>query len=135
MTMTDNPTINTTTDEYKINQLNERIKILDTTIVELKKDIQCIDEALLAEATEREWCAEFDDFVDKVNKDLRRCSLTPRRQNFTASVTIAISYQALASEADDRIRDIMKAIHQEGDNLRGEEYTIGDWQIDHVEAD
>jgi len=135
MTMTDNPIIDTTTDEYRIGQLNDRIKTLNTTIDELKKDIQVIGEALIAEAKERGWCADYDDFVDGVNNDLKRSSLPTRVVDFTASVSISVSFQSSPDECDDKIRDIMRAIHSHGDNLGSELYTIGDWNVDHIEAD
>jgi len=143
MTMTDNPITDTTTDEYRIGQLNERINgqltdriaTLQKEVDELVKDIQVIGEALIAEAKERGWCADYDDFVDGVNRDLKRGSLPTRVVDFSASVTICISYQSTPDECDDKARDIMRALHGHGDNLGSELYTIGDYNIDHVERD
>jgi hypothetical protein len=133
--MTDNPIINTTTDEYRIGQLNDRIATLNKEVDELVKDIQVIGEALIAEAKERGWCADYDDFVDGVNNDLKRGSLPTRVVDFTASVSISVSFQSSPDESSDKIADIMRAIHGHGDNLGSELYTIGDWTVDHLEAD
>jgi hypothetical protein len=88
----------------------------------------------MAEATNRGWCSDYDDFVDALNNDLKRSSLTPRIQDFTASISISISYQSSPLNADDKIGDIMRALHSHGDNLGDELYTIGDYDIDHIEA-
>jgi len=128
--MTDNPTA----EAYQIQQLTDRIATLDKTVDELRKDIQVIGEALIAEAKERGWCSDYDDFVDAVNKDLKRSSLPTRVVDFTASVTVSISYQSTPDECHDKARDIMVALHNHGDNLGAELYTIGDYNIDHVEA-
>ena len=131
MTMTDIPS----TETYQIQQLTDRIATLNKEVDELVKDIQVIDEALMAEATNRGWCSDYDDFVDALNNDLKRSSLTPRIQDFTASISISISYQSSPLNADDKIGDIMRALHSHGDNLGDELYTIGDYNIDHIEAD
>ncbi len=130
MTMTDNPTA----ESYQIQTFTDRIATLDKTVDELRKDIQIIGEALIAEAKERGWCSDYDDFVDGVNNDLKRSSLPTRVVDFTASVSISISYQSSPDECHDKIGDIMRALHGHGDNLGGELYTIGEYDIDHVEA-
>jgi len=128
-------TIESTVDTFEVEQLKTRVNYLQTVNDELLKDIQCIDEALQKEAQDRGWCSEYDDFVENINNDLKRCSLEPRIKDFTASVTIAVSFQCSPSDSDDKIRDIMRALHAHGDNLDGELYTIGDWHIDHIEQD
>jgi len=131
MTMTDIPS----TEAYQIQQLTDRIATLNKEVDELVKDIQVIGEALMTEATNRGWCSDYEDFVENVNLELKRSSLTPRIQDFTASISICISYQSSPLNADDKIGDIMRALHLHGDNLGGELYTIGHYDIDHVEAD
>lgn len=35
-----------------------------------ERDIRIIGEALIEEAEERDWCSQFDDFIEKVNNEL-----------------------------------------------------------------
>lgn len=52
-------------------------------------DFAAVGEALMEEAIQRDWCSEYDEFVDRVNSQTKRLDLPIREQEYEVEVTVS----------------------------------------------
>lgn len=84
--------------------LRARIGELNSDIDLLRSDIERIGQALLTEANERGWCAEYDEFVENLNSRLiRGGTLLPTR-----AVTYRVTFTC--TTAPESVSDLEGAI-------------------------
>lgn len=65
----------------------------------LEQDLKIIADALLEEAQERDWCGEYDTYVDRVNARTSQPWLKHCERWWTATFTVTVSFKAI-SQAD-----------------------------------
>jgi len=135
MTITD-----TTSPQTDLWVANRDLKIaqssLDSTKDELKKaqnDFKVVAAALLTEAKERDWCNDYNDFVEKVNDQLQVSSLDKVVYDFTATITLTVSFECGKGAEHDTASSIATALHHYGDNLGCELYVITDSEYSDVD--
>jgi hypothetical protein len=95
-------------------------------------DIKLIGEALISEANERDWCAEFDQWVDALNPTLN-IELPLRVSDYTTEITITVDFSSSPDDAEFVAADIAQALYSDGDNLGSHEYTINRSECTSVE--
>ncbi len=69
----------------------------------MRGDLEKVGAALLAEAVRRDWCDEYDTFIDRVNEDLRssfRLSARPTLWAVEQSYTVTIRWQVEANNEE-----------------------------------
>lgn len=98
-----------------------------------ESDIAKIGEALMSEAEQREWCDQFDDFVERLNTYLH-IGLPTRHRDYTAEIRISVSYSAVPSQAQDAANDIAYALYSYGDSLGSEDYEVSQSDVWDVNA-
>lgn len=101
-----------------------------------ERDIELISEALLGQANDRDWCSEFDDFVENLNKSLS-VELKKREKEYeveievtqkrTQRVTVTINAN---SEAHAR-----ELIEDDPSNYYEEKISDYDWDIEDEDSD
>lgn len=64
-------------------------------------DVAKIGAALLEAAERRDWCSEYDDLVDAVNRQLH-CELPTRVAEYTVTYTVTVTIEAARDESDAR---------------------------------
>lgn len=64
-----------------------------------EQDIERIGERLMQEASDRDWCREYDGVVDSLNRHLNVC-LPVREQDFTVTFTVSVDVQVPQSATD-----------------------------------
>jgi hypothetical protein len=128
MSMTDHLTI-----VERLEQANIQLIGLREDKSKLKSDIQKIGDALLNEATEREWCEEYNEFVDKVNKELQ-CSALERLENsWMATIVLNVTFDCAKNEHDTHAENIARTIYDYADNMNGMMFNIASADVTEVE--
>jgi hypothetical protein len=105
-----------------------------TRRAEHEADIERISSMLLAEAEQRDWCTQYDDFVEKLN-NLLNIPLETRHRDYTAEIRVTVSYTAVPSQAQDMAGDIAYALYSYGDSLGSYEYAVTQTDVYDVNAD
>jgi hypothetical protein len=72
-------------------------------------DIRVIGERLLREANARNWCSEFDEIVESLNRVLN-IELERRMKTFTVTVPVTITLSVEAQNSD-RASDVSDALY------------------------
>lgn len=75
-----------TQEEYEAAQL--QIKELGGLNERMLKDFNTISAALLEEALEREWCDQYDEFVDNINNSTSTLKLDNIKKQYTVHVLV-----------------------------------------------
>jgi len=129
--------------QAKITQLEADNSRMSSRIYSYCEDINTIGTLLLEEAERRGWCAEFDDFVEKVNQALTIAVLPDREQEFeivvrgtafvswshTVMVTAKNEEEAISMVEDDpsgymELDDVVAEAVDDGfDNIEVDEVT------------
>lgn len=60
----------------------------------LRNDLKIIADALLEEAQEREWCSEYDSYVDRVNARTSEPWLQRCARQWAATFTVTVNFTA-----------------------------------------
>lgn len=95
------------------------------------RDIDYIGEMLMKEANERDWCAQYDDFVDLLNRDLRH-PLPTREQDYEAEITLHITFTARPTDYSAVADDIARALYNYGDNLGSLDFEVSRSEVEDV---
>lgn len=118
----------------QISEWQERNRNLQTRIEEWEADFDKVSELLVDEARSRDWCSDYDRFVETVNARLTRGSLWTRERSYTATIELQISFTVdHGTDADDMASNIAAAIHRYGDNLGDYAFTINEYSTDNVD--
>lgn len=88
-------------------QVPDRVQALETENERLRADIETIGNALLSEAENRDWCSEYDTFVDHLNCNLRQSALPTRQTTWTFTFT-ATCNDLVASELEHEIDGVLQ---------------------------
>lgn len=77
-------------------------------------DIHKIGQALINEATTRDWCDLYDEFVDDLNKELHR-PLDVRQHSYSVEVeyTVKIHREVEATKYDDALDSLREDVERE----------------------
>lgn len=77
-------------------------------------DIHKIGQALINEATTRDWCDLYDEFVDDLNKELHR-PLDVRQHSYSVEVeyTVKIHREIEATKYDDALDSLREDVERE----------------------
>lgn len=122
----------------QITVLTERLKLAQQMTSEARRnhqaDIEWIGQKLMSEAEQRDWCDQYDKFVEEVNNQLH-VELPTRYIDYTAEIRITVSYTALPSQSHDIANDIAYAIYNHGDSLGNEEYEVTQTDVWDVAGD
>jgi hypothetical protein len=125
-------------DAARIVQLESQIRELEGRLSERvkkhEKDIQLIGDALIEEAIDRDWCDEFDKWVENVNQTLW-IELPVRAADYVAEITLSVQFRSSPNDVDGVVHDIAQAIYNHGDNHGDHEYTINSSDVSNVERD
>ncbi len=82
----------------------------------LQRRLDYVAEALLAEAEERDWCSEYDEFVNKVNNHLGYTVLTPRSREYEVTYTVTFTVEARdEDEAQETADEYMSAAERQAE--------------------
>ncbi len=76
-----------------------------------RNDITLIGEKLIQEANERQWCREYDRFVEELNDDLER-ALPLRERDFEITVAVELRVDVTATN-EDHARELAQEIVDE----------------------
>lgn len=107
---------NIETQQERINSLIEDVRIarsdLDAAVARAgtavtlhEEDMLVVSDHLKNEAAERGWCADFDRFVDKVNRELNK-QLEPRIQKYNLDMNFRVRVTCAPSELDDVVESV-----------------------------
>lgn len=110
------------------NQLEQRTEDRDRIRTRYHHDMDLVGSELMQQAINRNWCGQYDDFVNELNSSLHY-ELPTRSQDYTVSVTVTFSVNSsdgdsASSEADEMMRSIE----------RRSDYHFS-WDITDVELD
>lgn len=88
-------------------------------------DIHKIGQALIAEATNRDWCDLYDTFVDDLNSRLNR-PLEVREHSYSVEVeyTVKIHREIDAKTYDDAVESLRQDVESELDDIDDVEYDF-----------
>lgn len=95
-------------------------------------NIEVISQHLLEEANARDWCADYDDFVERVNAHLVGVELTARTRLYVVTQIITIRRNMMVSAKDSDQAEEMASDEGEFDPY---EFATGDWEIDDTTSD
>lgn len=102
---------------------------LDRAIADHRADIARIGASLLAEAEDRNWCGEYDDIVDELNRNLT-VELPTRSKEYTVTVrlNVEITVDAQSEEgARSAANDIARRLERD---LDSNENIVSSWESD-----
>jgi hypothetical protein len=105
---------------------------LSDTARKHREDINLIGDAMIAEANERDWCNEYDQFVDGLNAKLN-IELPLRVADYTADIRVTVVFTSAPDSAESAAADIARALYNYGDNHGSHEYTIDSSEVTDVE--
>lgn len=81
-------------------------------IAQMEADVRHLNEMMNEEATDRDWCADYDDQIEVWNGKLTVLQLTSRRKPFVVAVKLTLTYETYVevqahneSAARDRVGD------------------------------
>lgn len=88
-------------------------------------DIHKIGQALINEATTRDWCDLYDEFVDDLNKELHR-PLDVRQHSYSVEVeyTVKIHREIEATKYDDALDSLREDVEREIGAIDDVEYDF-----------
>lgn len=88
-------------------------------------DIHKIGQALIAEATTRDWCDLYDTFVNDLNSQLNR-PLEVRQHTYSIEVeyTVKIHREIDAASYDDAVESLRQDVESEIDDIDDVEYDF-----------
>lgn len=113
------------------------VETLRGRLTELTKahhaDINLISDALLEKAAEHDWCSEFDEFIEQLNRSLN-IELQPRTAEYTADITVTLRFDCAPQDSDSMSDEIAMAIMRYGDNLGGQTYVIDNTSVNDVQS-
>jgi len=81
--------------------LQARLDTVQETVKSLYSDAQIISDELLSEAESRDWCSEYDRFVDRVNGRLSRIELQQRIRRYEVSMTATVTFRVEVEATDE----------------------------------
>jgi hypothetical protein len=95
----------------------------ETSIEKHRDDIEIISNALIAEAEKRDWCSDYDEFVDKLNGHLHK-ELTTRYTVYSveATYTVTISRDVRALSEEEAIE-----MFNENEGLESQRWSVSDF--------
>jgi hypothetical protein len=106
---------------------NSQIRELEGRLSEAARrhanDVKLIGDAMIEQANEHGWCAEYDKWVDALNRTLY-IELPRRVTDFTADITVTVSFSTIPANAEPFAEDIAQAIYRHGDGWEGYAYTV-----------
>lgn len=73
-------------EEYK--ELQSQLESSRITASALRNDFEIVSECLLNEAADRDWCSEYNDWVDEVNLRLNRSTLRKLEREYSVKVEL-----------------------------------------------
>lgn len=91
------------------------------------RDIRIIGAELLEQAEEHNWCSQFDDVVDTLNRTLH-IELPTRIREFTVEVRLRLTIEARDSDAAYRIASEAADRIDEENGIQGVDYDLVDCQ-------
>ena len=113
----------------------KHIEDLATEVRQAHHAIQFIGERLIREAEDRDWCDEFDRFVESVNNEIpSRFALPTRRREYevtwseTVTVTVDRSVTVIADNPDDAIECAKEIDDGASNNEIMEAIRYGGWE-------
>lgn len=88
-------------------------------------DIHKIGTALIEEATNRDWCDLYDEFVDNLNTQLNR-PLEVRQHTYSVEVeyTVKVHREIDAASHDDAVQSLRQDVEKELDDIDDVEYDF-----------
>lgn len=121
---------------------NERVDMLRSMLEDSRSDVRQakanheadiahLSSALLDEAESRQWCSDFDEFVDTVNRKLH-VELPTREREMTVRVAIYLDVDVRARDEDAAIEIAetqVRAIERFADGRTGTTSSIGDYEV------
>lgn len=100
---------------------------LDQARLNHRRDIELIGETLLEQAERRDWCGEYDQVVDGLNRRLN-IDLPTRDRDYDVRVVVTITVNASSEDrASDQVDSEIRRLRDRG------EVNISDWDIDRIE--
>lgn len=114
-------------------RINKLIEERDAAYQRHIKDVQTIGHELIREATERGWCAEYDEFVTGLNENLY-ISLPLREKEYTVTrvykVTVTTNVTVLGDNAiEDEIPEISFHDANEDWEIQNVDEHSTDWEL------
>ena len=82
--------------------IESRQALIDThqdTIQKLQRELSVVGERLLGEAEARDWCTEYDEFVESVNTFLGREVLQPCERDYSVHLNVYLTVRARGQQA------------------------------------
>jgi hypothetical protein len=124
---------NALTITEQLERANSCLTALRDENAKLKSDIRKIADALLNEATEREWCDEYNEFVSHVNAKLSFPYLERLTNSWVATIVINANFDCAKGKESDVADAIARALYDFGDQLNGVDYEIGSADVTDVD--
>lgn len=110
-----------------LNSLHSEKKLFEnrwhTSVEKHRDDIELISNALISEAESREWCNDYDEFVDRLNGHLHK-ELTTRYTTYSVEATysVTISADVKARSEEDAI-----AMFNDNEGLESQRWSVSDF--------
>jgi hypothetical protein len=115
--------------EATATELRERIARLETQVTSWRTDWNLLASSLVEEAENRDWCGEYESFVDRMNSQLRNGELIPRNRDIevtaTFSVTISTTLSAANGSEEDEIGAWLDGISPNDFGY----HNVDDWEV------
>ena len=105
--------------EALVDEERERANTATTLANHRHADLMQIAGALRAEAIRRQWCPEYQDFVDRVNADCHEAHLQSCYRNYRTHFAVRVDFQAGNRDAAvARLRDQIERLNlDEGEGV------------------
>lgn len=81
------------------------VESMQRNITTLRKQISYINDALLEEATARDWCEEYGEWVDQVNSYLGEDVLTRPSREFSIDIQLSVTVKTHNGTSEDDIAE------------------------------
>jgi hypothetical protein len=88
-----------TLDAHAANQLDQRVRTLEAEVAQYRQRMEIIATMLYEEAVRRDWCSDYDAFVDNVNGVLGADVLHKCARDFTVSFSGTMTINANSEDA------------------------------------
>lgn len=104
--------------------------------LDVAHDSEYITEVLTSEAERRDWCDQYDEIIEKINRNLRVVHIEPRTREFeievtvTATVSTTTTVTVTAARHDDAVEMVKNSnddIEQQAANALDEEVARAGW--------
>lgn len=90
----------------KIQELTQALEFQQKRAEDFLHDLKVLNESLVQEADDRDWCDEYDKFAEEVNEKTRRFDLDTRETDIIIEMTVQVQVSARRGHESSLAEDV-----------------------------